>query len=192
MLPRFVIALFPRSKCFLISWMQSPTAVIMEPPKINSVTLSIVSPSICHEVMGLEAVILVFWMLNFKPAFSLSSCTLIKRFFSSSLLSAIRVISCAYLKFLIFLPAIFILACDASSSAFHMMFSAYKLNKQGDNIHPCYTPFSIWNQSVVPCPVLLLLDLHTGFLGDRQGGLVFPSLRIFHILLWSTQSKAFT
>ena len=60
MLSRFVIAFLPRSKCLLISWLQSPSAVILEPEKIKSVTVSIVSPSICHEVMGPDAKILVF------------------------------------------------------------------------------------------------------------------------------------
>ena len=69
----------------------------------KSVTVSIVTPSICHEVMGLDAMILVFWMLSFKPIFPLSSFTFIKRLFSSSLLSAIRVVSSAYLRLLIFL-----------------------------------------------------------------------------------------
>ena len=59
-LSRLVIAFLPRSKRLLISWLQSPSAVILEPPKIKSVTVSIVSPSICHEVMGLVAMILVF------------------------------------------------------------------------------------------------------------------------------------
>ena len=59
MLSRLVIAFLPRSKCLLISWLQSPSVGILEPPKINSVTVSIVSPSICHEVMGLDAMILV-------------------------------------------------------------------------------------------------------------------------------------
>ena len=77
--------------------------------------------------------ILVFSMLSFKPVFSLSSFTFIKRLFSSSLLSAIRV-SSAYLKFLVFLQAILIPVCVSSSLAFPMMYSAYKLNKQGDNI----------------------------------------------------------
>ena len=88
MLSRLVIAFLPRSKCLLISWLQSPSAVILEPPKIKSLTMSIVSPSICHKVMGPDAMILVFWMLNFKPVFSLSSFTFIKRLFNSSLLSA--------------------------------------------------------------------------------------------------------
>ena len=60
MLPRLVITFFPSSTCLLISWLQSPSAVILEPPKIKSATLSIISPSICHEVMGLDAMILVF------------------------------------------------------------------------------------------------------------------------------------
>ena len=96
----------------------------------------------------------VFWMLCLKPAFSLSSFTFIKRLFSSSSLSAIRVVSSAYLRLLIFFPAILIQAFASYSPAFLMMYSAYKLNKQGDNIQPRRTPFPIWNQSVVPRPVL--------------------------------------
>ena len=69
MLSRLVIAFLPRSKCLLISWLQSPSAVILEPKKIKFVTVSIVSPSICHEVMGLDAMIFVFWMLSFKQTF---------------------------------------------------------------------------------------------------------------------------
>ena len=66
-LSRLVIAFLPRGKHLLISWLQSPSAVILEPKKIKSVTVSIVSPSIWHEVMGLDAMILVFRMLSFKP-----------------------------------------------------------------------------------------------------------------------------
>ena len=73
MLSRLVITFLPRSKYLLISWLQSLSAVILEPPKIKSDTVSTVSPSICHEVMRLDAKILVFWMLSFKPTFSLSS-----------------------------------------------------------------------------------------------------------------------
>ena len=72
MLYRLVITFLPRSKGLLISWLQSPSAVILEPPKIKSNTVSTVSPSISHEVMRPYAMILVFWMLSFKPAFSLS------------------------------------------------------------------------------------------------------------------------
>ena len=64
-----VITFLPRSNCLLISWLLSPSAVILEPPQIKSATVSIVSPFICHEVMGLDAMILVFWMLSFKPTF---------------------------------------------------------------------------------------------------------------------------
>ena len=129
MLPRLVIWFLPRSKCLLISWLKSPSAVILEPKKIKSVTVSIVYSSICHEVMEPDAMILVFWLLSFKPTFSLSSFTFIKRLFSSSLLSAIRVVSSAYLRLLIFFQAIFIPACASFSLAFYMMYSAYKLNK---------------------------------------------------------------
>ena len=160
--------------------------------KIKSVTVSIVSPSICHEVMGPDVMILFFWMLNFKLAFSLSSFTSIKRLFSSSLLSAVRVVSSAYLRLLIFLLAILIPACASSSLAFHLMYSARKLNKHGDNIQPWCTTFPIWNQSVVPCPVLSVVSWHAHRFLRRQvrwSGIPI-SFRIFHSLLWSTQSKA--
>ena len=80
MLYRLVIAFLPGSKRLLISWLQSPSAVILVPKKINSAT---VSPSIYHEMMGPDAMILVFWILSFKPVFSLSSFAFIKRLFSS-------------------------------------------------------------------------------------------------------------
>ena len=126
-------------------------------------TVSIVFPSICHKVMGPDAMLStfswiqhsVFWMLSFKPIFSLSSFTFFKSLFSSSL-SAIRVVTSAHLRLLIFFLAILIPACVSSSPAFHMMYSAYKLNKQGDNIQPWRTPFLVWNQCVVPCPCTCL------------------------------------
>ena len=107
-----------------------------------------------QEVMERDALVFVFWMLSFKTTFSLSSFTFIKRLFSSSLLSDIRVVSSPYLRLLIFLPAILIPACALSSLTFRMMYPSWKLKKQGDNIHSCHTPFPIQNQSVVPCPVL--------------------------------------
>ena len=149
MLSRLVTTFLPRSKRLLISWLQSPSAVILEPPKIKSDIVFTVSPFISHEVMGPDAMILVFWMLSFKPTFSLSSFT-----FITFTLSAIRVVPSAYLRLLIFLPAVLIPACASSSPAFLVMYSACKLNKQGNNIQPWRTPFPIWNQSVVPCPVL--------------------------------------
>ena len=136
MLSRLVIIFLPRSKNLLISWLQSPSAVILEPPRIMSATVSTVSPSICHEVMGPDAMISVFSMLSFTPTFSLSSFTFIKRLFCSSLLFAIRVVSSAYLRLLIFLLAVLSPACASSSPVFLMMYSAYKLNKQSDNIQP--------------------------------------------------------
>ena len=92
--------------------------------------------------------ILVFSVLSFRSSFSLFSFTLIKRLFSSSSFSAIKVVSSVYLRLLVFLPTIFIPACDSSFPAFCTMYSARKLNKQGDNIQPCHTPFPILNQSV--------------------------------------------
>ena len=104
-----------------------------------------------------DAMILVFWMLSFKPTFftfSLSSFTFIKRLFSFSSLSAIRVVSAAYLRLLIFLLAILIPACASSNPVFLMMYSTYQLNKQNDTIQLWHTPFQIWNQSVVLYPVI--------------------------------------
>ena len=123
MLSRLVKTFLPRNKCLLISWLQPPFAVILEPPQKKSDTLSTVSQSICHEVMGPDAMILVFWMLSFKPTFSLSSFTFIRRLFSSSL-CAIRVVSSAYLRLLIFLPTILIPVCASSSPVFLMVYSA--------------------------------------------------------------------
>ena len=136
MLSRLVITFLPRSKHLLISWLQSLSAA----PQ-NSQPLFYCFPSICHEVMGLDAMILVFWMLNFKPTFSLFFFTF-KRLFSSSL-SAIRVVSYAYLRLLIFLLVILIPAYALSSPALLMMYSAYKINKQGENIQPWCPPFPV-------------------------------------------------
>ena len=133
----------------------------------------------CHD--------LSFLMLNFKPPFALFSFTPIQRLFSSSSLSAIRV---AYLMF-IFLLEILTPARKSSSLAFCIMYSACKLNKQGDNIKPWQTPFSISNQSVVPCPVLTVASWHMYRSLRRQvrwSGIPIP-LKIFHNLLWSIQSN---
>ena len=112
-------------------------------------------PSICHEVMGWDTVIILFFQyLVLSRLFPLSSFTLIKRLFSSSSLSAIRVVSSAYLRLLRFLLPILIPAYNSSSPAFLIMCSVYRLNKQGDSRQPCRTPF-------------LLLDPHTDFSGGR-------------------------
>ena len=127
-LSRFVVAFLPRSNRLLISWLQTPSAVILEPKKRKSVTTSTFAYSICYAVMGPDAMILVFLIFSFKLALS-HSFTLIKRLFCSSSLSAIRLVSSTYLR-LIFLSAILIPACDSSSPAFYMMSSAYKLNSR--------------------------------------------------------------
>ena len=152
-LSRLVITLLPRSEHLLILWLQSPSAVILEPKK-KSLTVPIVSLSVCHEQWE--------WM----PWSSFFECwissqlfhytlTFIKELFSTSSLSVIRVVSTAYLRLLIFLPVNLIPACASSRPMFLMMYFAYKLNKQGDNIQLWHTPFLMWNLSVVPCPVLI-------------------------------------
>ena len=152
MLPMFFIACLPRSKCF--DFMAAVTIWVDFGGQENKVSHCFhCLPFICHEVMRLDAMILVSWMLSFKPDFSLSSFTFIKRLFVS-LLCAIRVVLSAYLRLLIFLPAILIPDCASFSLAFHMMYSTCKLNKPDDNIQLWGTAFSICNQSAVPYPVL--------------------------------------
>ena len=159
--------------------------------KIKYVTVSTFPPSVCHKVMGPDGMIFI-WMLSFKPAFSLSYFTLIKRLFNSSSLSAIRVVLSTYLRLLMFLLAILIPACASSSPAFHMMYSVYTVNEQGNNIQCWCTPYPILNQYVAPCPVLTIVSwLEYRFLKKqlRWSGISI-SLRIFHDFLWFTQSKA--
>ena len=129
-----------------------------------------------------------YWVLS--QTFSPSSFTFIKGLLSSSWLSAIRMVSSVYLRLLIFLPAILIPACTSSSLAFCMMCSAYKLHKQGDNIQPWCTPFPIWNQFIVSCLVLAVASWpEYRFLRRQVRWSGVPiSWRIFHSLLWSTQS----
>ena len=127
-------------------------------PAVHGVAKSWTGLSDWTELIGLDAMILLFWILSFKPTFSFSSFNFIKRLFRSSSLSAIMVVSSAFLRLLIFLPAILIPVFVSSSPAFLMMYSACKLNKQGDNIQPWRTPFPIWNQFVVPCPVLTVVS----------------------------------
>ena len=153
MLSRLVITFLPRSKHLFISWLQSLSAVILEPKKIKSLTVSTVYPSICHEAMGLDAMILVFWMLSFKLIFSLlfhfHQGTL-QFFFTFCNKGHVICIS----EVIFIFPSYLDFSCGSISPAFLTIYSAYKLNKQGDNIQPWHTPFPIWNQSVAPCPVL--------------------------------------
>ena len=164
MTSRFVIAFLPRSKHLLVSWLQSPSAVILEPKKIKSVTASTFSPSICHEVMGPDAMILVFWTLSSKPAFSLSSFTFIKRLCSSSPFSSVRMVSSAYLRLLTFLLAIMIHPTWNFTGCVNNFYSAWKLNI-GDNIQPVLLHSQFWTSQLFH--IRLLLDLHTGFSGTR-------------------------
>ena len=140
MLPRFVIACLPRSKSFrFMSVVTLYSDFGAEENKICRFFHFLPFYLPWSDGTGYHHLICV---LNLSQL-SLSSFTLIKRLFSSSSLSAIRVVSSEYLRLLLFLPAILIPACDSSSKAFHIMYSAYKLNKQGDNIQPWHTPFPI-------------------------------------------------
>ena len=190
LLSRFVIAFLPRRERLLISWLQSSSAVILEPRERKSVTISTFSPSICYEMMGPDATILLFWMLSFKPAFSLSSFTLIKRLFSSSSLYTIRVVLSAYLRLLIFLLVVLVPAYDSSSPAFHMMYSAHKLNQQDNDKQPLHTPFPILNQSIISCPVQTVASWPARRFLRRQ--VRWPGIpiswRIFQFV-WSTHPK---
>ena len=170
------------------------------------------SPSICHEVMGQDDMILVFWMLSFKSAFLLSSFTLTKRLFSFSLLYAIRV-------GVIFIPEVIdISPSNLDSSLWFIQPSishdvlTCNLNKQGDNIQPQCIPFPILNQSVVPCPVLTVEDpvfptaspshqeactslLSSTISGETewkpqsQKTILCPSANIFKIQFWFASQK---
>ena len=151
--------------------------------KIKSVTVCIGSPFICHKMMGPEAMIIVFWVLSFKPAFSLPSFPFTKGLFSSSSVSANRLLSSVYLRLLIFLLATLSPAYASPSLASHMMYSAYKLNKLSDNIQPWHNHLPIWNQSVVPCPVLNVASwpAYRFLRSNRSGGLVFHLLKNFPV-----------
>ena len=123
------------------------------------------SPSVCNEVMGLDVMIIVLWMLSYKSTFSLPSFTFIKRLFGSSSLSAIRMLSSVYLRLLIFLP----------------WCALHNLNKQGDNMHSSANPFPIWIQFIVPYPVLTVAPWSVyRFLREQVRWSDIPiSLRIF-------------
>ena len=181
MLSRLVITFPPRSKCLLISWLQSPSAVILEPRKIKSAT---VFPSIFNEIMGLDVMIFVFWMLSLSQYFH-SSLSLSSR---GSLVLHFLPQDWCYLH----IWGYWYFSQQSISLAFLMMYSAYKLNKQGDNIQPWHTPFPIWNQSLVLCLVLTVASWPTYRFLRRQVWWSGISIcfRIFHRFLWSTQSKA--
>ena len=172
---------------------------------MKSDTVSIFSLSICHEVMGLGAMIFIFWMLSFKSVLSLFFFTLINRDFSYSSLSVIKVVTkwlppkClnhwsgySLLSVICISEVVDISPSNLDSSpAFHVIYYVYKLNSQSDHIQPWHTPFPIWNQFIVPCPILTVASWPTyTFLRTqvRQSGIPI-SWRIFHSLLWSTWSN---
>jgi len=133
MLSRVVIAFLPSRKHLLISWLQSLSTVILESKKRKSVTVSTFPPSICHEVMGPDTMTFFeCWVLSqiFTLLFQSHQEAL-----SSSLLSTTRLVSSVYPRLVLFLLTVLIPACDSCSSAFCVIYySAYKLNKQGDNM----------------------------------------------------------
>ena len=138
---------------------------------------------------GPDAMILVFWMLSFKPTFRLSSFTFIKRLFGS--LCHKNGVICISEVIDISPGNIDSNLCFLQPSISHDIYSAYKLNKQSDNIQPWGTPFPIWNWSVVPCTVLTVASWPAeGFLRRPVRWTDIPiSLGIFLSLLWSTQSR---
>ena len=141
-LSRLFIAFLPRSKHFLISWLQSPSAGVLEPKKRKSVTTPPFSSSICYEVMVPDAMILYLLIFNLSQIFDsppspLSRSSLVPPHFLP------LVVSSRYLRLLIFLPPILIPACNSSNPAFLMRYSVYRLNKQDDSRQPWHTPFSI-------------------------------------------------
>ena len=134
--------------------------------------------------MAPDAIISAFWMISYKPDFSLSSFIFIKRLFSSSSLSAIRVVSSAYMRSLS--PGNLDASLCFISLASHIMYSVCELNKQGDNIQPWCTPFPILNQFIVSCLILTVaLWPAYRFLKRQVRWSGIPiSFRIFHSLLW--------
>ena len=172
----------------VISRLQSPPTVVMMPKKIKSIPVSIVCPFMHHKVMGPDAMIVIFWMLNFKRTLSLSTFNFIKRLFVS-LLSAVRVVSSAYRRLLIFLPAILIQLHPTWH--FCMMQSAY-VKQAGLHYKALMQSFPNLNQLMFYVPVLTAAFWPAYRFVKRQlrwSG-IHVSLRIFHSIVWSTQSKA--
>ena len=144
-----LMVFLPRSKCPLISWLLSPSTVILEPRKIKSVTVSTFFPSVFCEVMGQDAMILVFecWVLSQlfpSPLWLLSRGSLVPLHFLPLEWYHLHNWGCWY-----FLWQSWFQPVNHPTPACHMVYCAYKLNKQSDNIQPWRTPLPIWNQSVV-------------------------------------------
>ena len=142
----FVIAFLPSSKCLLSSWLQSSSTVILEPKKIKSLTAFSFFPSICHKVMELDAMILVFWMLGLSRFFTL--------LFHSPLSAPSRgslVPLCFLLWYHLHIPGYWSFSWKSwfqfiihPAQHFHRTFSACKFNKQDDNIQPVILLSQFW------------------------------------------------
>ena len=185
-LSEFVIILFPRSKGLLISWLQSPFTVIFGAQENK----------LCYRFHFFPHLFALKWWAWISRS-SFFECWVLRKLFHSlssswrgSLiplcsLSTIRVVSSAYLRLLLFLPAVLILTWALSNLAFHMMLSAYKLNKQDDNIQPWHNPFPILNHSVFPYMVLTAASWPANrFLRRQISCFVIPiSLRIVQFLI---------
>ena len=189
-LSRLVIAFLPRSKHLLISWPQSPFTVILKPKKIKFVIVSCFSPSICQEVIGLDAMIFIFWILSFKPAFHSP--------LSPSLRGSLVPLHFLPLECYLCIWGISVYLRNPGNLDSNLWFIQPGIShdilcvevKQGDNIQSCCTPFPILNQSVVPFKVLTV-DSWLGYrLLRRQvrWSDIADSLRIFHrrIPWWSS------
>ena len=179
----FVTAFLPRSKSLLISWLQSPSAVILEPRKIKSVTVYIIFPSICHDVMGPDAMIFIFWMLSFKQVFFILfhlHQEALSFLFSFYLKGGVIFIS----EFIDISPSNLDSSLCFIQPAFCIRYFIYKLNKQGDNVQPWHTLFPFWNQSVA-CPVLTVASWPAYRFLRRQikWSSISTSLRILHTFL---------
>ena len=185
MLSRLVIVFLPSNKHLLISWLQSPSAVIFESTKIKSLIVPIFLPWSdgiqCHDLSFLNVELKAnFFTLLFH--FHQEALLFFTFYHKGGVICVSEVIDISPSK-----PE----ACASFSVAFCMMYSAYKLNKQGDSIQPWHTPFPIWNQSVVPCAVLTVAPWPAYRFLKRQfrwSGIPI-SFRNFHSFLWPTQSK---
>ena len=187
-LSKFDIAFLPRSKC--LNFMVAVTICNDFGAQGNKIYHCFhFSPSICHEVMGQETMILVFWMLSFKPAFSLlspsSRGSLVPLHFLPLQWYHLHIWGCYFSQQYWFQFMIY--------SALYFTWCNLHVNKQDHNIKPCHTSFPISNQSVVPCKVLMVAFWPTyRFLRRQVRWSGIPtSLRVFYSLLWSTQSQAF-
>src|SRR6218665_552108 len=161
-----IIVAFPIATLHFISLSHLPSFSTSDPRNVKHVTTSISSPSISKLSQLAVVKIFVFFMLKYRPAFSLSLFSLRISFARSAFFPAINVVPSAYLKLFSVLPAIFTPSFASSISVFLIILSAYRLNKNGDKMQPSLTPFFILNLSVSPNSVLLfsLLPLHLPFL----------------------------